>query len=116
MNATIEFTEKQMEQVLNEVRNSRPEEEGTFYFEIDTTGFYISVEGDLHITYNEYHASNWQEEGYNDYCEEAGRSILGLEITIAPKFDIYDNAMDNVVLRLTDEQEERIVNEIEKVA
>lgn len=117
MKATIELTESQMEQVLKEVRNKRPEEDGTFNLEIETNCFYICVEGDLHIVYDEYHASNWYEEGYNDYSEEVGRSLMACEITLCPKFfDIYDNALDAVVLHLADEQEERIVNEIEKVA
>lgn len=116
MTATIELTAKQMEQVLEEVRNKRPEEEGKFNFDIESSGFYICVEGDLNIIYDEYHASNWYEEGYNDYSEPIGRNVLSLEITIDPKFDIYDNALDAVTLRLAEEQEESILNEIEKVA
>ena len=116
MNATIELTDKQMKQVLDEVCNKRPNEDGTFNFDIETDCFYICVEGDLHISYNEYHSNDWYDEGYNDYSEEVGRDLLSIEIAVEPKFDIYDNAMDAVVLRIAEDQEERIVNEIEKVA
>ena len=116
MKATIELTKKQMEQVLNAVRDKRPDEDGAFNFDIETDCFYICVEGDLHITYNTYFANDWYEEGYNDYSEEVGRELLSIEIAVEPKFDIYDNEMDEVKLHLADEQEERIANEIKEVA
>lgn len=74
----------QLFQVLEEARE-RCRYDGEF--KIDLTfgnGFNLVIRGNVDAEYHKYEASNWHEDGYNDYEEEVSRTARIDETEVCP--------------------------------
>lgn len=99
---TYTLTQMQLFQVLD-VAHDKCNEDGDFNIEVEfkNSGIIVWIAGNLHIIYGSYHASDWHNEGYNDYDWESERYATITDAKVYMEEDEYE--LDDNDLEIIDQ-------------